>query len=51
MRDHSQPPYAEGSGHTTETEEQTTRGGVQGDSISIRGLKEGQMGELGGRHW
>ena len=41
MRGHSKPPNAEGSGPPTETEEQTTREGVQGDSTwKKKGVKE-----------
>ena len=50
MRGLSKPHNAEGSSHPTETEEQTTRGGVQGDKKES-GMGEGKCDEEGGRRW
>ena len=47
MRGHFQPPYAEGYNHPSETEDQTTRGGVQEDSTSGGEEGETKAGQAG----
>ena len=55
IRGHAQAPNAEGSSHPTETEEQTMKGGVQGDTsrgaggegASTRGRDEVIVGDSG----